>query len=151
MARLEFFFDCSSPWTYLAFHRIEEVVSEDGAELIFRPILVGGVFNSVNPSVYEARSAPVPAKLAYYAKDLADWANHYGIRIGMPLDQWELVDDERTLRDGFTWVPIKKVSTLCAYSPREFAPAIRAAPFIVCSCRSKLSKCSAASLSSLQD
>ena len=23
MARVEFFFDCSSPWTYLAFHRIE--------------------------------------------------------------------------------------------------------------------------------
>jgi hypothetical protein len=25
MARLEFFFDCSSPWTYLAFHRVEDV------------------------------------------------------------------------------------------------------------------------------
>ena len=36
MARLEFFFDCSSPWTYLAFHRIEEVVAEARAELIWR-------------------------------------------------------------------------------------------------------------------
>jgi len=25
-------------------------------------------------------------------------------RIGMPLDKWELVDDMRTLQDGFTWV-----------------------------------------------
>ena len=31
MARLEFFFDCSSPWTYLAFHKIEEVAA-GGAE-----------------------------------------------------------------------------------------------------------------------
>jgi 2-hydroxychromene-2-carboxylate isomerase len=84
MARLEFFFDCSSPWTYLAFHRIEAVCEEAGAELIWRPILVGGVFNEVNQSVYEQRAQPVPAKLRYYLKDLADWARHYGIEIGQP-------------------------------------------------------------------
>jgi len=50
MARLEFFFDCSSPWTYLAFHRIEDICRETGAELVWRPILVGGVFNAVNES-----------------------------------------------------------------------------------------------------
>jgi 2-hydroxychromene-2-carboxylate isomerase len=82
--RLEFFFDCSSPWTYLAFHKIEEVADRGGAELVWRPILVGGVFNSVNPSVYEQRRTPVPAKLAYHAKDLQDWARTYGLRIGMP-------------------------------------------------------------------
>jgi 2-hydroxychromene-2-carboxylate isomerase len=84
MATLEFFFDCSSPWTYLAFHRIEDLARESGAELVWRPFLVGGVFNSVNPSVYEARKAPVPAKARYYGKDLADWARHYGLSIGMP-------------------------------------------------------------------
>ena len=84
MARLEFFFDCSSPWTYLAFHRIEEVAAEAGAELIWRPVLVGGVFNAVNRSVYEARAQPVPAKLRYYMKDLQDWAHSYGLRIGQP-------------------------------------------------------------------
>ena len=82
--RLEFFFDCSSPWTYLAFHKIEEVAEQAGAELVWRPILVGGVFNTVNPSVYEQRQAPVPAKLRYHAKDLSDWAHRYGLRIGMP-------------------------------------------------------------------
>ena len=40
--------------------------------------------HSVNPSVYEQRQAPVPAKFAYYAKDLQDWARAYGLRIGMP-------------------------------------------------------------------
>ena len=84
MATLEFFFDCSSPWTYLAFHKVEELARSARAELVWRPFLVGGVFNSVNPSVYEARKAPVPAKARYYGKDLADWARLYGIRIGQP-------------------------------------------------------------------
>ena len=84
MARVEFFFDCSSPWTYLAFHRIEELCAEAGAELSWRPILVGGVFNTVNPSVYEQRSKPVPVKARYYLKDLRDWARFYGLEIGQP-------------------------------------------------------------------
>ena len=84
MARVEFFFDCSSPWTYLAFHRIEELCAETGAELSWRPILVGGAFNAVNPSVYEQRSKPVPAKARYYLKDLRDWARFYGLEIGQP-------------------------------------------------------------------
>lgn len=84
MARLEFFYDCSSPWTYLAFSRVEDVARETGAELVWKPILVGGVFNTVNPSVYESRERPVKAKAAYYAKDLQDWARHQGLRIGMP-------------------------------------------------------------------
>ena len=88
MGTLEFFFDCSSPWTYLAFHKVEEVARAARAELVWRPFLVGGVFNAVNPSVYEARkglSAPsVPAKARYYFKDLADWSSAYGIKIGQP-------------------------------------------------------------------
>jgi len=84
LARLEFFFDCSSPWTYLAFHRIEEVAAEARADLVWKPILVGGVFNQVNPGVYAQRAQPVPAKLRYHAKDLADWARFYGLRIGWP-------------------------------------------------------------------
>ncbi|HVN84589.1 MAG TPA: 2-hydroxychromene-2-carboxylate isomerase [Candidatus Binatia bacterium] len=84
MARLEFFFDCSSPWTYLAFHRIEALAAETDATLEWRPILVGGVFNSVNRSVYELREHPVPAKARYYLKDLQDWARSYGLRIGSP-------------------------------------------------------------------
>ncbi len=84
MARLEFFFDCSSPWTYLAFHRIEDVCTEAQAELSWRPILVGGVFNEVNPSVYEHRANPIARKARYFTKDLADWARYYGIAIGQP-------------------------------------------------------------------
>lgn len=82
--KLEFFYDCSSPWTYLAFTRIEDLARRHDAELIWRPILVGGLFNTVNPSVYESRAKPVPAKARYYLKDLADWARFYGLKIGNP-------------------------------------------------------------------
>ena len=84
MATLEFFFDCSSPWTYLAFSQIEEVARETGATLGWKPILVGGVFNTVNSSVYEQRASPVPSKLRYYGKDLGDWARRAGLEIGSP-------------------------------------------------------------------
>lgn len=84
MAVLEFFYDCSSPWTYLAFHRIEDVTARAQATLVWRPILVGGVFNAVNESVYEQRRNPVMPKLRWYVKDLQDWASMYGLRIGQP-------------------------------------------------------------------
>jgi 2-hydroxychromene-2-carboxylate isomerase len=81
---LEFFFDISSPWTYLAFHNIQPLAKEFGEEISWRPILVGGIFNSVNPSVYEARKTPVPAKLRYMLKDLGDFARSAELTIKMP-------------------------------------------------------------------
>ncbi len=82
--RLEFFFDCSSPWTYLAFEGVLPLAKRHGIEIEWRPVLVGGVFNAVNTSVYENRERPVPAKARYYAKDLVDWARLYGLEIGKP-------------------------------------------------------------------
>jgi len=82
-ATIEFFFDCSSPWTYLAFHGVQPIAAETGAEIDWKPILVGGIFNTVNDSVYKSRETPNPRKLAYTAKDMADWARLYGLRIKM--------------------------------------------------------------------
>lgn len=84
MARLEFFFDCSSPWTYLAFTRIHDVIVRTNAEIVWKPILVGGVFNAVNKDVYERRAHPDPRKASYSGKDLQDWARLAGIEIGQP-------------------------------------------------------------------
>ena len=84
MADLEFFFDISSPWTYLAFHNIQPMAQEVGATIRWRPFMVGGVFNTVNPSVYESRSKPVPVKQAYLGKSLADWARWSGVEIKFP-------------------------------------------------------------------
>ena len=82
--RIEVFFDCSSPWTYLAFENLQPLAIELGASMDWRPILVGGVFNTVNPSVYESRATPVPAKARYMLKDLQDWATLAGLKIKMP-------------------------------------------------------------------
>jgi 2-hydroxychromene-2-carboxylate isomerase len=84
MRRLEFFFDCSSPWTYLAFENLQKLCARRELEVAYRPILVGGVFNAVNQSVYENRANPVPAKAKYYQKDLQDWARFTGVSIGQP-------------------------------------------------------------------
>lgn len=84
MAELELFFDCGSPWTYLAFEGVGPILRETGTQLQLRPILVGGVFNAVNPSVYEARAHPIPQKAAYHRKDLADWGRFRGLQIGWP-------------------------------------------------------------------
>ena len=81
---IEFFFDISSPWTYLAFHNVQPMAVELGVEIVWRPILVGGIFNSVNPSIYESRKTPVPAKAAYMLKDLQDWSRAAGLKIKMP-------------------------------------------------------------------
>jgi 2-hydroxychromene-2-carboxylate isomerase len=81
---IEFFFDCSSPWTYLGFHNIQPLAAEFKVPIRWRPILVGGVFNSVNPSVYASREKPVLPKRDYMLKDLQDWARLSGLKIVMP-------------------------------------------------------------------
>jgi len=81
---IEFFFDCSSPWTYLAFHQIQPLAAELGVSIRWRPVLVGGIFNSVNRSVYASREHPVPVKQAYQLKDIQDWARFAGLSIRFP-------------------------------------------------------------------
>jgi len=84
MKTLEFFYDVGSPWTYLAFSKIETLAAEHAAVLTYRPILVGGVFNAVNDDVYRMRAQPNPRKARYHAKDLEDWARLYGLVIRWP-------------------------------------------------------------------
>ena len=85
MLQLECFFDCSSPWTYLGFHNIQPLAADLGVEITWRPILVGGLFNTINPSVYARRKNPVPEKQTYMHKDLQDWARYSGINIRWPM------------------------------------------------------------------
>ena len=113
--KLEFFYDCSSPWTYLAFTKIEDVARRHQADLIWKPILVGGVFNAVNPSVYESRTNPVKPKARYYGKDLQDWAAFYGIKIGNPTVF--PVNSVKAMRGAFVALEHGKISE---YSRRVF-------------------------------
>ena len=81
---IEVFFDCSSPWTYLAFESLKKLSVELAEPVSWRPILVGGIFNTVNPSVYESRTTPVPLKARYMRKDMEDWARFAGLNIVFP-------------------------------------------------------------------
>ena len=81
---IEFYFDCSSPWTYLAFVEIESLSQRHKLEIEWKPVLVGGVFNTVNQDVYEFRKKPNPLKLNYSNEDLYLWSKVRGISISFP-------------------------------------------------------------------
>ena len=108
MATIEFFYDVSSPWTYFACDRIEDFCARNGAELVWKPFLVGGVFNKVNPSVYQRRENPVPPKDAYYRKDMEDWARYLGIEMIRP--SVFPLNSVKALRGAFVAIEEGKVS-----------------------------------------
>jgi len=83
MHRIEFFFDCSSPGP-ISPSRASSRSRRAGRRDRLEADPGGRIFNSINPSVYESRQRPVPAKAKYAAKDLRDWARYVGIRIGTP-------------------------------------------------------------------
>ena len=85
--RVEFFFDLSSPWTCLAFHNLPAVLERTGASARYRPILVGGGFNAVNPAVYAAREQADNRRLQHSWKVLKDWARLAGVPMNFP-SQW---------------------------------------------------------------
>ena len=86
--KVEFFYDCSSPWTYFAFTRFQPLAAELNLAVLWRPILVGGVFNAVNQEVYASREALFKGenqrRLDYYMKDLQDWASLCGLPMQWP-------------------------------------------------------------------
>jgi 2-hydroxychromene-2-carboxylate isomerase len=114
--RLDFYFDCSSPWTYLAFHAVQPLVAELRAEIAWKPILVGGVFNTVNRTVYDNRANPNPLKQAYMLKDLADWAKLYGLKIIFPPTVFP-VNSVKCMRGAFVALEQGK---LVAYATAAF-------------------------------
>ncbi len=51
---------------------------------MWRPFLVGGVFNAVNPAVYESRKPENAAKLARSFGWLKEWADLAGVAMNFP-------------------------------------------------------------------
>ncbi|HEV7232842.1 MAG TPA: 2-hydroxychromene-2-carboxylate isomerase [Sphingorhabdus sp.] len=82
--RIEFFYDLSSPWTYLAFTNLFGVMERSGSSARLRPVLVGGIFNAVNRSVYAAREATDNRKLKHSWQVLKDWAALAGVEMNFP-------------------------------------------------------------------
>jgi len=84
MSKVEFFYDLSSPWTRVAFANIQPIIAAAGAEIIWRPFLVGGVFNAVNQSVYAARANPEDPKYRLSFHWLKEWAKLANMPMNFP-------------------------------------------------------------------
>jgi 2-hydroxychromene-2-carboxylate isomerase len=76
---VEFFFDFGSPTSYLAWTQLPKLATECGAQLVWRPMLLGGVFKATG----NASPVMVPAKGRWMFQDMAHWAQRYGVKLAM--------------------------------------------------------------------
>ena len=76
MAReVEFFFDFGSSASYLVYTQLPTIAQSCGASIMWRPMLLGGVFKATG----NTSPANVPAKARWMKEDLDQWARRYGI------------------------------------------------------------------------
>ena len=80
---IDFWFDFSCPYAYLASTQIEAVAERTGATLHPKPMLLGGVFRAVGQSqkLFETYSG---AKNAHMAADLRRWAALWDVPLKFP-------------------------------------------------------------------
>jgi 2-hydroxychromene-2-carboxylate isomerase len=78
--RVEFFFDLVSPYSYLAYGRVNRICEEHGVDLVLRPMLLGAVHKAVG------LQAPIEIKSKgrYQLRDIQRWAEHYGLSMTFP-------------------------------------------------------------------
>jgi 2-hydroxychromene-2-carboxylate isomerase len=72
---VEYFFDVGSPTAYLAWTQLPKIAAEAGATIVWRPMLLGGVFKATG----NASPVAVPAKGRWMNDDIARWARRYGV------------------------------------------------------------------------
>lgn len=72
---VEFFFDFGSPSTYLAWTQLPALCAKAGAQLQYRPMLLGGVFQATG----NASPIEIPAKGRYTMIDFQRFARRYGV------------------------------------------------------------------------
>lgn len=77
---VEFFFDLGSPASYLAWTQLPDLCARHDAQLVYRPMLLGGVFQATG----NASPAMVPAKARYVFADFQRYANRYGVTLAFP-------------------------------------------------------------------
>ncbi|NQD91656.1 2-hydroxychromene-2-carboxylate isomerase [Pseudomonas sp. CrR25] len=73
--QVEFFFDFGSPTSYLAWTQLPRIAAAAGAEILWRPMLLGGVFKATG----NQSPVAVPAKGRYMLQDLARFARRYAV------------------------------------------------------------------------
>jgi 2-hydroxychromene-2-carboxylate isomerase len=79
MKRVEFFYDLSSPYSYLGATQINALAERCGAEAVWKPFVLGAVFKATG----NVAPATVAAKALGMYKDLTRWAQHYGVPFQM--------------------------------------------------------------------
>ncbi|MCY7264435.1 2-hydroxychromene-2-carboxylate isomerase [Pseudomonas protegens] len=75
--KVEFFFDLGSPTSYLAYTQLPKICAQTGSELVYQPMLLGGVFKTTG----NASPISVPAKGRYMLQDLARFAQRYQVQL----------------------------------------------------------------------
>lgn len=90
---IDFYFDFSSPYSYLAWVEIKKAQSF-GVKVNFIPVLLGAIFKEIGTLDIPMLNAH-PFKTAYYFQDMVDWAgyrsapfffnSHFPLRSVMPL------------------------------------------------------------------
>ncbi|MGO4304496.1 2-hydroxychromene-2-carboxylate isomerase [Cupriavidus sp. RAF12] len=73
--QVEFFFDFGSPYSYLAYKELPRVAARTGATIVWRPMLLGGVFKATG----NHSPAEIPAKSEWSNSDTARWAQRYDV------------------------------------------------------------------------
>ena len=76
---VEFFFDIVSPASYLAWTQLPAIAEAEGAEIIYRPFFLPGIFEKAGSS----SPITVPSKGKWLFHDLNRWARHYGVPFKM--------------------------------------------------------------------
>ena len=81
--KLDVYWDFSSPFAYLASTQVAALAKRTGAQVTWRPMLLGGLFKSLGgPDV--PMSVFSPAKQRYYARDMQRWADYWGVPFTFP-------------------------------------------------------------------
>jgi 2-hydroxychromene-2-carboxylate isomerase len=84
-ARLRFFHDFSSPFSYLASTQIDRIAAEHGAAIEKVPFLLGALFREIGtPDV--PLMVMNEAKRRYLLRDLHDWAARWSVPFRFPSD-----------------------------------------------------------------
>ncbi len=80
---LEFFFDYSSPFSYLAATQVEALCARSGATLVWRPFLLGGLFQAIGAPMVPVLEFSEP-KRRHALADAYRWADHWGVPFAWP-------------------------------------------------------------------
>lgn len=86
MKRLEFFYDFVCPYAYLASTQVQALAKACNAELIYRPVLLGGIFNHLRGDSQQeyAPNQMSEAKARINARDLERYASSFGAPLNRP-------------------------------------------------------------------